>query len=230
MRGDAMSNGTRCAGRCKQTVASPVVLSSTRDPVCLRAFSLVSKSYTSMPMLTTKRFRIDLKSLLGLLILFIGTHAHGFELYKTFQTPEAFLAEVFEGAPPAPKVLNIGQAEQRRIQPVFGRSFPQSRLRYWEKDGKTAWIFDAIGKEGYVPTTSGFVVSRGVLEHLRVLVYRESRGEQVGEPSFLKQLTGSRARGNDVDKPVDNISGATLSVLMMKRMARTAIELDALVH
>lgn len=181
------------------------------------------QTHRSVPALLTK--------LVGtlLLVLFGAAHAE-FELFKTFQTPEGFLAEVFDGAPPAPAVLNIGQAEQARISPVFGRNFPQSRVRYWAKDGKTAWIFDDIGKEGYVPTTSGFVVVDGMLDHLRVLIYRESRGEQVGEPSFLQQLIGARANGSDIDKPVDSISGATLSVLMMKRMARTAIELDALVH
>ncbi len=176
------------------------------------------------------RLEILLYHVLVLLwILAVGS-AHAFELYKTFQTPEAFLAEVFAGSPPPPQVLNLGGAEQQRIAAVFGRNFPQQRVRYWQQDGRSAWIFDDIGKEGYVPTTCGFVVRDGVLEHLRVLVYRESRGEQVGEKSFLDQLTGARAVGNALDRPVDNISGATLSVQMMERMARTALELDSLIR
>ncbi len=163
------------------------------------------------------------------LIAGIVTVAYGFELYKTFQTPEAFLAEVFDGAPPAPQVLSLGPAEQSKISAVFGRSFPQSRLRYWRLDGRTAWIFDDIGKEGYVPTTSGFVVSNGVVEHLRVLIYRESRGEQVGEPSFLQKFVGAGPNGTHLDRKIDSISGATLSVQMMERMARTALELNTLV-
>lgn len=159
----------------------------------------------------------------------IVTVAYGFELYKTFQTPEAFLAEVFNGNPPEPQVLSIGPNEQNRISAVFGRQFPQSRLRYWRQGGKTAWIFDDIGKEGYVPTTCGFVIRDGVIDHLRVLIYRESRGEQVGEPSFLQKLLGAGANGTHLDRKIDSISGATLSVQMMERMARTAIELTTLV-
>ncbi len=177
------------------------------------------------------RVEIALYQLMILLwIVAISGNAFAFELYKTFQTPEAFLAEVFQGSAPPPRVLQLGGAEQQRIRGVFNREFPQRRVRYWEDDGRTVWIFDDIGKEGYVPTTCGFVIRDGAVEHLRVLVYRESRGEQVGEASFLDQIRGARARGVGLDQPVDNISGATLSVEMMQRMARTAIELDSLLR
>lgn len=177
------------------------------------------------------RVEIVLYQLVILLwILAISSTAFAFELYKTFQTPEAFLAEVFLGAAPPPQVLQLGAAEQQRIRSVFEREFPQRRVRYWQADDRTVWVFDDIGKEGYVPTTCGFVIRDGAVEHLRVLVYRESRGEQVGEASFLDQIRGARAQGQALDRPVDNISGATLSVEMMQRMARTAIELDSLLR
>lgn len=162
--------------------------------------------------------------------LLTAANAYAFELYKTFQTPEAFLAEVFNGSAPPPKTLNLSQSDQNRIATVFGRSFPQTRVRYWQQGERSAWIFDDIGKEGYVPTTCGFVISNGQIEHLRVLIYRESRGEQVGEASFLNQIRGASANGKNLSQSVDNISGATLSVKMMERMARTAIELASLVQ
>lgn len=161
--------------------------------------------------------------------LFMGS-ALAFELYKTFQTPEAFLAEVFGAAPPQPSVLTLDGGKQSAISQVFGRAYPQSRLRYWRAGSRTAWIFDDVGKEGYVPTTSGFVINNGVVEVARVLIYRESRGEQVAEPAFLHQLEGASAAGNRLNVKVDNISGATLSVQMMERMARTALELDQLAN
>lgn len=159
---------------------------------------------------------------------FWSSSANAFELYKTFQTPEVFLSEVFNNEVPAPKLLVLNSASQSKISAVFNRSFPQQRIRYWEDGEKTVWIFDDIGKEGYVPTTSGFVINNGVVEASKVLIYRESRGEQIAEPSFLDQINGSKAAGNNLDKPIDNITGATLSVNMMKRMARTAITLDSL--
>ena len=162
--------------------------------------------------------------------LLTAASAYAFELYKTFQTPEAFLAEVFNGSAPPPKTLNLSQSDQNRIAAVFGRRFPQTRVRYWQQGERSAWIFDDIGKEGYVPTTCGFVISNGQIEHLRVLIYRESRGEQVGEASFLNQIRGASASGSGLSQSVDNISGATLSVKMMERMARTAIELASLIQ
>lgn len=154
--------------------------------------------------------------------------AQAFELYKTFQTPDLFLAEVFNNDVPAVKVLMLNGQAQQQISAVFNRPFPQQRVRYWEKGGMSAWIFDDIGKEGYVPTTCGFVVENAQIKQAKVLIYRESRGEQVGEDAFLNQLKGAKAAGNKLDVQVDNITGATLSVKMMERMARTALALAAL--
>lgn len=132
----------------------------------------------------------------------------------TFQTPEGFLTEAFGASPYEQKVLSGGAAGAQ----LYGNV---GRLRYWTNGTRTAWIFDDVGKEGYQPTTSAFAVENGQIVAARVLYYRESRGEQVGEAYFLQQLMG--APGGRVD----NIAGATYSVDMMKRMARTAIALDA---
>lgn len=157
-----------------------------------------------------------------------ASSSYAFELYKTYQTPEVFLSEVFDGNVPEPHLLTLDGAAQAQIQRVFNRQFPQRRVRYWSDGKRNAWIFDDIGKEGYVPTTCGFVTSNGVLESARVLIYRESRGEQVAELSFLNQLVGAKPSGSKLDVAVDNITGATLSVKMMERMARTALELESL--
>lgn len=172
-----------------------------------------------------------LRGLLALpLFGLVARKAEAIDIYKTYQTPDAFIAEAFAPNPaPAPSMLMLDAAKQSTISAVLGHPYPQARLRYWKADGRSAWIFDDIGKEGYVPTTCGFIVAGGAIEHARVLIYRESRGEQVAEPSFLKQLIGAKAAGNGLDKPVDNISGATLSVKMMQRMARTALAFDSLV-
>ena len=151
------------------------------------------------------------------------------KFFKTFQTPEAFLAEAFGATVPPAATLDLDDAKQSQLSGVYGRRYPQARLRYWRApNGRTAWIFDDIGKEGYVPTTSGFVVQNGAIDFGRVLIYRESRGEQIAERSFLQQLVGAKASGNGIDKKVDNVSGATYSVKMMQRMARTALMLDSL--
>jgi hypothetical protein len=142
------------------------------------------------------------------------------QFWKINTKPEVFLTEVFGPSVPAPQVAPSTSAPGT-LQP------PPQRVRYWRANGRTVWIFDEIGKAGYQPTTCAFVVKNGAIEIARVLVYRESRGEQVGEASFLAQLAGAKAAGGGLDRNVDNISGATYSVKMMQRMAVTALMLDA---
>jgi hypothetical protein len=160
--------------------------------------------------------------------LILPRYATAEDLWTTYQTPAAFLAEAF-GTPPAPGVLALDAALQGQISGCFGRPYPQSQLRYWKAGGRSAWILDDIGKKGYQITTSGFVVKDRSIDFARVLIYRESRGEQIAEASWLKKLAGRKLAGTALDTEIDNVSGATLSVKMMQRMAATALMLDALV-
>jgi len=153
-----------------------------------------------------------------------------FAFYSYFQEPEEFLQEHFGASPPPPAVLQLDGAKKAAVNAVFERDFPEPRVRYWSADGYTAWIFDDLGKKGYQPTTSAFLVKDGEIIASRVLTYRESRGQEVGEEFFLEQLKGARAQGKGLTQEVDNITGATESVYMMQRMARTAIEFDSLVE
>ncbi|MGQ0697854.1 MAG: FMN-binding protein [Panacagrimonas sp.] len=142
------------------------------------------------------------------------------QFYKFNIKPEVFLAEIFGPAIPPPKTVAAGSNLASMIQPL-----PQV-VRYWRANGRTVWIFDELGKVGYAPTTCAFVVRDAAIEQAKVLIYRESRGEQVGQPSFLQQLAGAKVAGGALSKGVDNISGATYSVKMMERMARAALMLD----
>jgi hypothetical protein len=145
----------------------------------------------------------------------------------TFQTPEAFLTEAFGASVPPAKLLDLDGNAQSKLSAVLGHPYSQGRLRYWRGGGRSAWILEDIGKQGYQVTTAGFVVKGAAIDYARVLIYRESRGEQVAEASFLKQLSGAHLAGTQLDKTVDNISGATLSVKMMQRMASAALTLDS---
>jgi hypothetical protein len=175
----------------------------------------------STPMSLSKR--TFLRASLGISMLGFGINraqaAGGLEqFYKYNIAPETWLAEVFGGQVPPPQVAAGGSFGL--LQPLPGR------VRYWRANGRTAWVFDDIGKIGYAPTTCGFVVKAGAIESAKVLIYRESRADQVGTPSFLNQLVGAKSAGSGIDKRVDNISGATYSVDMMKRMAAAALQLD----
>jgi hypothetical protein len=176
------------------------------------------------PTRTTRRSMI--RAVLGLPLALLAQRlsaAGGIEQFYKFNIrPEVFLEEIFGPDVPQAQSVAVSGNVAQMIQPL-----PQ-RMRYWRAGGRTVWIFDELGKVGYQPTTCAFVVRDKAIERAKVLVYRESRGEQVGQPSFLQQLVGARASGSGIDKSVDNISGATYSVKMMQRMARTALMLDEL--
>ncbi len=67
---------------------------------------------------------------------------------------------------------------------------PGMRIRYWQEDGRTAWVLDDIGKDK--PITAGFVVANGAIEQVDVLEFRESRGWEVKYPFFTRQFQQAR--------------------------------------
>jgi hypothetical protein len=162
-------------------------------------------------------------------VLALGVGArNALAIDDVIEPPDKFLLEAFHGPPPAPKLLDLDGRAQEQIQAALGHPYAQARLRYWKANGRSAWIFDDIGKTGYQPTTAGFVVQGGAIDIARIIIYRESHGEEVSEAGFLRQFSGAKAAGESLDRQIDGISGATLSVKMMQRMARAAIALDAL--
>lgn len=142
-----------------------------------------------------------------------------------YLAPDDFLRQTFS-EPPQPSVLWLDQNIQNQLGAVLGHPYPQARLRYWRAAGKTAWMLDEIGKE--YPITAGFVVGDHHIERAQVLIYRESRGDEIHLPAFLRQFVGSSLSDNRLSNRIDGITGATLSVNAMQRMARAALLLDQL--
>ena len=162
------------------------------------------------------------------LLLGLGAVGPAHAIDDIHETLEAFLTRTFGAAVPEPKFLDLDGNAQSQINAALGHNYQQSRLRYWKANGITAWVLMDKGKEGYQLTDAAFAVKGGAIDIASVLIYRESHGEEVADAPFLNQLTGAHAVGGQLDKQVDNISGATLSVKMMVRMAAAAIALDKL--
>jgi len=158
------------------------------------------------------------------LVLVFGAAAASAD--QVFLPPDEFLRQTFGGTPPTPQVLWLDDATQTKLRAIFGHNYPQARLRYWRAGGKTAWILEDIGKE--FPITAGFVVGPSALDAAKVLVYRETRGDEIRYAAFLKQFNGAKLAGDRLQPEVDGISGATLSAHAMQRMARAALTLDPL--
>ncbi|HVQ61255.1 MAG TPA: FMN-binding protein [Burkholderiales bacterium] len=145
---------------------------------------------------------------------------------EVYQEPGAFIAEVF-GSTPAPRVLWLTKDLQAQAAAILGHPPAQLRQRYWSDGARSVWILEETGKEELI--TAGFVVAAGRIDHVRVLVYRESRGQEVRQSSFLKQFKEAKlAQDNRLDREIDGIVGATLSVGAMERMARLALLFDRL--
>jgi len=162
------------------------------------------------------------RRLLALLTLALG--AGGAAYSQVYQEPDAFIAEVL-GSKPSSKVLWLTKEIQAQAGAILGHPPAQLRQRYWSEGPKSVWILEETGKEELI--TAGFVVVDGHIDHVRVLVYRESRGQEVRQLSFLKQFKDAKlARDNRLDRDIDGIVGATLSVGAMERMARLALFFD----
>jgi hypothetical protein len=161
---------------------------------------------------------------LALLMLALGAAAAGWVRGEVYQEPDVFVAEIF-GTRPEPKVLWLTKDIQAQAAAILGHPPVQLRQRYWSDAHKSVWILEEVGKEEFI--TAGFVVADGRIEHVRVLVYRESRGGEVRYPAFLKQFKNSKLTpDNTLDRSIDGIAGATLSVGAMQRMARLALFFD----
>lgn len=163
-----------------------------------------------------------------LIALVLGLCPAAQALGEVYQTPEAFVAEVF-GTVPAPRVLWLTKEVQSGASAILDHPPANLRQRYWSDGTKSVWILEEIGKEDLI--TAGFVIAQGRIDHVRVLAYRESRGQEVRDASFLKQFAGAGlAKGDRLDRAIDGISGATLSVHAMERLSRLALYFDRASH
>lgn len=141
-----------------------------------------------------------------------------------YQAPSEFLEESFNGDVPEPQLLWITSDMRPQIRELVGHDPRSLRIRYWYRNGRSAWILEETGKERAI--TTGVVVDQGRIERLKVLIYRESRGWEVRYPFFTDQFKGAALKDRqELDRRIDNISGATLSVRALKAIARLALYL-----
>ena len=164
-----------------------------------------------------------LRGLLLICALLMSSSAQALE--EVYLAPERFVADAFGGAAPKPKVLWLTKEVAAVATRILGHAPAGLRQRYWADERKSVWVLEEIGKEE--PITAGFVVENGHIVQAQVLVYRESRGAEIRYPAFLKQYQGAGlVEDQRLDRGIDGISGATLSVRAMGRMARLALYFD----
>lgn len=161
---------------------------------------------------------------LGLIALVV--HGEVAQARGTYQQPDEFVREAFDGNPPKPQLLWLTAPMQAEAAHILGHELAVRRVRYWRVNTRSAWILEEIGKEE--PITTGFVIEDNRIKLVKVLIYRESRGDEVRHAPFTRQFRDARLiAGNKLDRSIDVISGASLSVSALTRLARLALYLHA---
>jgi hypothetical protein len=136
-----------------------------------------------------------------------------------------YLQAAFPGDPPAANTLWVTKELRQNAEDSLGFGIGSLRVRYWHRDSRSAWVLDEIGKER--PITIGIVVENNVATMVRVLEFRESRGWEVRYPFFTDQFDAVSLDSKDrLDRSVDSITGATLSVDAVTRAVRLALFLS----
>jgi hypothetical protein len=137
------------------------------------------------------------------------------------------LKETFAGQIPKARLIWLTDDVKKNVTTIMGHPLKVLRIRYWSMGKKTAWILEEIGKEE--PITTGIVINNGEIERIKILIFRESRGWEVRYPFFTDQFKKTKLKNNlGLSKSIDSVSGATLSVKAVTRLARLALYFDEL--
>ena len=145
---------------------------------------------------------------------------------SVYETRAEFLSRAYGDSSPEPAIIWLSGERKSNVQQLLGHDYPALRLRYWCRATRSAWILDEVGKEE--PITVGVIIDNDYIQSLRVLTYRENRGGEVATPAFTDQFNGvSLDIDGAVGANIDGISGATLSVQALTRLASMALYLNA---
>jgi hypothetical protein len=138
---------------------------------------------------------------------------------------DEFLSLAFGDSQAEMETLWLTEERREAAKSAVGWVPNALRLRYWRSGERTAWILEDIGKD--LPITLGIAVSDNRIERVEVLAFRESRGWEIRYPFFTSQFTGvGLADDGYLSENIDGITGATLSVRAVERVARLALWLN----
>jgi len=125
----------------------------------------------------------------------------------------------------AMKALWLTAEQQAAIAAILSHPYAGVRIRYWLDDDRLAFVLNEIGKE--LPITFGVVVGPNGIHHMDVLVFRESRGDEIKADGFRQQFVHAQlTEEGALTQTIDGISGATYSVRSMTKVAKLALYLQ----
>ena len=136
-----------------------------------------------------------------------------------------FIQKAFPEKEPKSAKIWITAELKPAIKAIMGHNLDALRIKYWQQDQRSAWILEEIGKERLI--TAGITIQNRAIENIQVLAFRETRGWEIRYPFFTDQFHGATLNAeHQLSQHIDGISGATLSVKAMQKMARLALLLD----
>ena len=142
-----------------------------------------------------------------------------------YQSKEEYINEVFAGNPPKPQSFWINKQLKPKVAEILQHSPGFLRTRYWKDEHKSVWILNEVGKTK--PITVAIVIENKKITVLKVLAFRESRGWEVKHTFFTDQFKQvSLNEDLTLDTSIDGISGATLSVRALVKLAKLALFFD----
>lgn len=174
---------------------------------------------STLALVTSSRLMKNIIKYLSFLMLLCTANSYAKGVY---QSNDDFLKEVFNSGVPNTQMLWVLGDIKKGATEILGDKPAQLRVRYWRDDQQSAWILEEIGKEK--PITVGLLIKDNKVLKMKVLAFRESRGWEVKESFFLEQFYQAHLKPDlQLDRTVDGISGATLSVRALKKLARLAL-------
>jgi len=154
-----------------------------------------------------------------LVIISVNSYAKG-----TYQQPDEFVSEAFSQSVET-QVIWIKGELRNQIEKILQHKYNSRRIRYWQHESRSVWVLEEIGKKK--PITVGIIIDDNRISLLKVLVFRETRGWEVRYPFFTKQFNQLTLKNdNSLSETIDGISGATLSVRALDKLARIALLLN----
>lgn len=161
---------------------------------------------------------VMLKNILLITLISFASSAYAEE----FQSTENFLTQAFAGSPPKPKVLWLKKDLKNVAAKILQHNPGFLRTRYWQTAEQSVWIINELGKTK--PITVAVVIKENKIELLKVLAFRESRGWEVKHNFFTDQFKQNSLNEDlRLSSAIDGISGATLSVRALTKVAQLAL-------
>ncbi len=166
---------------------------------------------------------------LFILILIALLNAGLYAVEQVYQNQDEYIAQQFEHSSFEKAHIWLTPDHKEYLTELLGHKPYKIRVPVWHDNDTSVWILEEIGKEQ--PITVGVVVKGKQIQDIKVLVYRESRGHEVRQSFFTAQYVGAKLESSGkLSQPIDGITGATLSVRALNKVAAMALYLSQFIE